>query len=29
MMNASIQDKKIGLIQWLSTLVDESVIEKV
>jgi len=28
-MNATIQDKKIELIQWLSTLVDESIIEKV
>lgn len=28
-MDANIQDKKIELIQWLSTLNDESIIEKI
>lgn len=28
-MNLNIQNKKIELIQWLSTLTDESIIEKV
>lgn len=28
-MDVNIQDKKIELIQWLSTLNDESIIEKI